>query len=62
MKKRINITMEEWLIDKVDKMAKDRGIDRSSMLSILVYDASAFVDMVSEGETTANITSVGEVY
>ena len=39
MKKRINITVDEFILKKVDEMAKNRGIDRSTMFSILVYDA-----------------------
>lgn len=50
MKKRINITMEDWLIKKVDDLSKARGIDRSTALSILVYDQLCNIDFaVSEG-------------
>lgn len=50
MKKRINITMEDWLIKKVDDLSKARGLDRSTVLSILVYDQLANIDFaVDEG-------------
>lgn len=62
MKKRINVTMEQWLVDTVDKMAKERGIDRSSMISILVYDANQLVELKEEGATTASITGIGDVH
>lgn len=47
MKKRVNFTIEEHVLEKLDKMAKDRGIDRSTMISILVYDSEALIDLVN---------------
>lgn len=55
MKKRINITMEDWLIKNVDDLSKARGIDRSTALSILVYDQLCNIDMaVSNGEIASH--------
>ena len=36
MKKRINITIDEKSLNMLDDMAKDRGIDRSTMVTLLV--------------------------
>lgn len=38
MKKRVNITIEDWLLKSLDEEAKKRGLDRSTLLSMLVYD------------------------
>lgn len=54
MKKRVNITMEESILSKLDKLAKDRGIDRSTMLSILVYDSYDLVDLRDSGIDISN--------
>ena len=45
MKKRVNFTIEEHVLEKLDKMAKDRGIDRSTMISVLIYDSYDLVDL-----------------
>lgn len=58
MKKRVNITMEESILSKLDKLAKDRGIDRSTMLSILVYDSYDLVELRNSGFDTDNQVSV----
>lgn len=57
MKKRVNITMEESILSKLDKLAKDRGIDRSTMLSILVYDSYDLVELRDNGINTNNQVS-----
>ena len=38
MKKRVNVTLEQHVLEILDHMAKDRGISRSSMLSVLILD------------------------
>ena len=45
MKKRVNITIEEKMLNTLDKMAEERGVDRSTMISILVYDSAALIDL-----------------
>lgn len=49
MKKRVNITVEEHVLRKLDEMAKERGIDRSTMISVLVFDSYNLVDLRSRG-------------
>ena len=36
MKKRINITIDEKSLNMLDDMAQERGIDRSTMITLLV--------------------------
>lgn len=50
MKKRVNITIEDWLLDCIDRAAKKRGIDRSTLLSILAYDNVYLDEFVKEHE------------
>lgn len=54
MKKRINITLEESIIEKVDILAKVRGIDRSTMISILIYDSYDLLELRMQGEDISN--------
>ena len=48
MKKRVNFTIEESVLAKLDKMAKDRGIDRSTMISVLIYDSAQIIELRDE--------------
>lgn len=50
MKKRVNITIEEWLLECIDRAAKRRGIDRSTFLSMLVYDNVYLDEFAKEHE------------
>lgn len=66
MKKRVNFTIEEHVLDNLDKMAKDRGIDRSTMISVLIYDFANIVelrDKLEKGEFNAEnwIARLGEI-
>lgn len=45
MKKRVNFTIEEHVLDKLDQMAKERGIDRSTMISVLIYDSAQIIEI-----------------
>ena len=54
MKKRINFTIEESVLNKLDQMAKDRGIDRSTMISVLIYDSYNILDLRDHGISTDN--------
>lgn len=54
MKKRVNFTIEEHVLEKLDKMAKDRGIDRSTMISVLIYDSYDLVDLRDSGIDVSN--------
>lgn len=58
MKKRVNMTIEESILKKLDQMAADRGIDRSTMVQILVYDSYDLVELRDEGLDTDNIVSI----
>lgn len=49
MKKRVNFTIEEHVLQKLDNMAKERGIDRSTMISILIYDSESLLDLLRQG-------------
>lgn len=51
MKKRVNISIEEHVLTKVDEMAKQRGIDRSTMISILIYDATQIIEIRHSDDT-----------
>ena len=50
-KKRVNITMSEWLLDELDYMAEKRGMSRSTFLSLLVSDE--FMKQIKEGRLEA---------
>lgn len=50
MKKRVNITIEGWLLDCIDRAAKNRGIDRSTLLSIIAYDHVYLEEFIKEHE------------
>ena len=52
MKKRINITLDDKSLFIVDHMAEDRGIDRSSMITLLIrlYDEKTFNNYSEEYE------------
>ena len=38
MKKRINITIDEKTLFIIDKLAEDRGIDRSTMITLCIRE------------------------
>lgn len=54
MKKRVNFTIEERVLAKLDKMADDRGIDRSTMISVLIYDSYNLIDLKEKGIDPSN--------
>ena len=63
MKKRINITIEDHVLNKIDSMAKERGIDRSTMISILAFDSYQLLDLKKSGDDVSNsaINTFGEI-
>lgn len=62
MKKRVNVTLEEHILQTVDRLAKERGIDRSTMISVLIYDSANIIDLRNEGENVNNFVSgLGEL-
>ena len=62
MKKRVNITIEDHVLNKVDEMARERGIDRSTMISVLIYDASQIIEMRNTGDVSQwQIDSLGQI-
>lgn len=61
MKKRINVTLEEHILHTVDRLAKERGIDRSTMISILIYDSANIIELRDGGDSVENsIDTLGE--
>lgn len=52
MKKRINITIEDHVLNMVDELAKSRGIDRSTMISVLIYDSYNLIDSVEDSSVS----------
>lgn len=54
MKKRVNFTIEEHVLERLDKMAEARGIDRSTMISVLIYDSYDLVDLRDSGLDISN--------
>lgn len=38
MKKRINVILEESIFDYLDQMANERGLSRSALLSVLIWN------------------------
>lgn len=61
MKKRINVTLEEHILHTVDRLAKERGIDRSTMISILIYDSANIIELRDVGDSVENsIDTLGE--
>lgn len=61
MKKRVNVTLEEHIVQTVDMLAKERGIDRSTMISILIYDAANIIELRDSGNSVDfSIDTLGE--
>lgn len=61
MKKRINVTLEEHILKTVDRLARERGIDRSTMISILIYDSANIIELRDGGNSVDfSIDTLGE--
>lgn len=50
MKKRVNITVEDRLLKILDNMAEERGVDRSTMISLMIYDSNVLVELQKNTE------------